>query len=69
MVLDHVRVRVFDDMAIVTFYQNETSRFGDQDSSGRYAFTDVWVKAKWSLAGRFLARHTCRTAVMHMASG
>jgi hypothetical protein len=44
MALDHVNVRVFEDMAIVTCYQSETSKFGDQDSSGRYAFTDVWVK-------------------------
>jgi hypothetical protein len=44
MALDNVKVRVFDDMAIVTCYQKETSTFGDQNSSGRYAFTDVWVK-------------------------
>ena len=44
MVLDTVKVRVIGDMAIVTFYQNETSKFGDENCSGRYAFTDVWVK-------------------------
>ena len=44
MVLDSVKVRVFGDMALVTFYQNEKSKFGDEDCSGRYAFTDVWVK-------------------------
>jgi hypothetical protein len=44
MVLDNVKVRVFGDTAVVTLYQNEHSKFGDEDSSGRYAFTDVWVK-------------------------
>lgn len=44
MTLDTVQVRVIGDMAIVTFYQNEQSRFGDENCSGRYAFTDIWVK-------------------------
>ena len=44
MVLDDVKVRVFGDVALVTFYQNEKSKFGNEDCSGRYAFTDVWVK-------------------------
>jgi len=44
MVLDNVKVRVYGDTALVTFYQNEKSKFGDEDRSGRYAFTDVWVK-------------------------
>ena len=44
MTLDNVKVRVYGDTALVTFYQNEKSKFGDEDRSGRYAFTDVWVK-------------------------
>ena len=44
MTLDHVKVRVFGDTALVTYYQNEKSKFGDEDCSGRYAFTDVWAK-------------------------
>ena len=44
MVLENVKVRVYGDTALVTFYQNEKSKFGDEDRSGRYAFTDVWVK-------------------------
>ena len=44
MTMEHVNVRVYGDMALVTFYQNENSHFGDENSSGRYAFTDVWVK-------------------------
>jgi hypothetical protein len=44
MALDNVKVRVYGDTALVTLYQNEKSKFGDEDRSGRYAFTDVWVK-------------------------
>ena len=44
MTLDHVKVRVFGDTALVTYYQNEKSKFGNEDCSGRYAFTDVWAK-------------------------
>jgi ketosteroid isomerase-like protein len=44
MELQNVDVRVFGDTALVTFYQNEKSRFENEDTSGRYAFTDVWVK-------------------------
>jgi hypothetical protein len=43
MKLDNLKVRVFDNMAIVTYYQNETSKLGEEDCSGRYFFTDVWV--------------------------
>jgi hypothetical protein len=31
------------DAAIVTYYQNEKSKYGDEDCSGRYVFTDIWV--------------------------
>jgi ketosteroid isomerase-like protein len=44
MALDHLKVRVLGDMALVTYYQSEKSRFGNEDCSGRYAFTDVWAK-------------------------
>jgi ketosteroid isomerase-like protein len=43
MKLRNLNVRVFGDMAIVTVYQNEKSKFGDEDCSGQYAFTDVWL--------------------------
>jgi hypothetical protein len=43
MKLDDVKVRILGDTAVVTYYQNELSTFGDEDCSGRYAFTDVWV--------------------------
>ena len=43
MKLDNVKVRIVGDAAIVTYYQNEKSKYGDEDCSGRYVFTDVWV--------------------------
>jgi len=44
MVLDNVKVRVYGDTAVVTFYQDEKSKFGDENRSGYYTFTDVWVR-------------------------
>jgi len=44
MTVDNLDVRIYGDMALVTFYQNEKSAFADEDSSGRYAFTDVWLR-------------------------
>jgi ketosteroid isomerase-like protein len=46
MELANLKVRilgVLGDTAIVTYYQNEKSKFGDEDCTGRYVFTDVWV--------------------------
>jgi ketosteroid isomerase-like protein len=46
MELDNLKVRILGtlgDTAIVTYYQNEKSKFGDEDCTGRYVFTDVWV--------------------------
>jgi hypothetical protein len=42
--LDNIKVRLFGDAAVVTMGQNEKSRHGNQDFSGHYLFTDVWVK-------------------------
>jgi ketosteroid isomerase-like protein len=44
MELENVGVRIFGDMALVTYYQNEESKFGEKDCAGRYTFTDVWAK-------------------------
>ena len=46
MQLDNIQVHILGalgDTAIVTYYQNEKSKFGDEDCTGRYVFTDVWV--------------------------
>jgi hypothetical protein len=44
MQLQNVSVSVLGEMALVKFYQNEKSKLGEENSGGRYAFTDVWVK-------------------------
>jgi ketosteroid isomerase-like protein len=43
MEMDNLKVRVFGDFAIATYYQNEKSNLGGEERSGRYIFTDVWV--------------------------
>lgn len=47
--LDNIKVRTFGDVAVVTLSQTEKSRYKGKDSSGRYLYTDVWVKrnGKW----------------------
>lgn len=42
--MEDVNVRVYGDTAVVTFDQNERSKHGDEDFSGHYLFTNVWVK-------------------------
>jgi ketosteroid isomerase-like protein len=41
--LDDVQIRVFGNTAIVDVDQTEKSRHGDDDFSGSYLFTNVWV--------------------------
>ena len=43
MKMDNLKVRIVGDVAIATYYQNEKSKFGNEDSTGRYIFTDVWL--------------------------
>ena len=38
-----MQVRVYGDTAIVDVDQTEKSRHGDDDFSGSYLFTNVWV--------------------------
>jgi ketosteroid isomerase-like protein len=42
--LEDVQVRLYGDTAIVDVDQTEQSRHGDDDFSGSYMFTNVWVK-------------------------
>ena len=42
--LGNIVVRVYGDAAVTTMDQTEKSRHGGQDFSGKYLFTDVWVK-------------------------
>ena len=49
--ISDVKVRVYGDAAVVTLTQDEKSQFRGKDSSGRYLFTDTWVKrnGKWQV--------------------
>jgi ketosteroid isomerase-like protein len=42
--LEGIKVNVFGDTAVVTLTQIEKSKYDNQDCSGRYGYTDVWVK-------------------------
>lgn len=44
LAMDDVQVRLYGNTAVVTFDQNERSRHGEEDFSGHYMFTNVWVK-------------------------
>jgi ketosteroid isomerase-like protein len=56
--LDNINVRVFGDVAVATMGQTEKSRHDNEDFSGRYLFTNVWVKTdgQW----RAVASHGSR---------
>jgi ketosteroid isomerase-like protein len=44
LTLDDVQVRIYGDTAVVDVDQTEKSRHGDEDFSGSYLFTNVWIK-------------------------
>jgi ketosteroid isomerase-like protein len=44
MSLDEITVNVFGDTAVAFTSQEEKSRYGNQDFSGHFHFTNVWVK-------------------------
>ena len=56
--LNDIEVRVFGNAAIATMSQNEKSRHEKEDFSGKYLFTNVWVKTggEW----RAVASHGSR---------
>ena len=39
-----MKVRIFGDTAVVTGSYKEKSTYKFKDTSGKYSFTDVWVK-------------------------
>ncbi len=61
--VDPVKVRVFGDTAVATGGDTEKSSYKGQDSSGRYAWTDVYVKrnGKWQA----VASQVTKTAMAH----
>ena len=56
--LNDIEVRAFGNTAIATMSQNEKSRHAKEDFSGKYLFTNVWVKTggEW----RAVASHGSR---------
>jgi ketosteroid isomerase-like protein len=56
--LNDIDVRVFGNTAIATMSQDEKSKHGDEDFSGKYLFTNVWIKTdgQW----RAVASHGSR---------
>jgi ketosteroid isomerase-like protein len=42
--LEDVKVNVFGDTAVVTLIQVEKSKYDNFDCSGRYGYSNVWVK-------------------------
>jgi hypothetical protein len=53
--LEGVKVKVFDDTAVVTLTQVEKSKYDNRDCSGRYGYTDVWVNrdGKWQAVSSY----------------
>ena len=46
--LEGIKVNVFGDTAVATFSQIEKSKYDNKDCSGRYGYTDVWLKKNGS---------------------
>jgi len=51
MDLDQVDVNVFGNTAVAFTSQTEISKYGDEDFSGHYHYTDVWIKknGRWQV--------------------
>lgn len=58
LTIDDINIRVYGDAAVVEIDQTEKSRHGDEDFSGSYLFTNVWVRqdGQW----RAVASHGSR---------
>ena len=57
---EDVRVRVFGDMAVVTGRSKMKGRYKDQDISGGYRYTDVYIKrqGRWQAVALQITRIT-----------
>ena len=53
--LEDVKVSVFGDTAVVTMIQVEKSKYDNLDCSGRYGYSDVWVKrdGRWQAVSSY----------------
>ena len=58
MSINGIKVRVFGDVAVVTYGQSEKSQFQGKDTSGRSLWTDIFVKrnGKWQIAANHGSR-------------
>jgi ketosteroid isomerase-like protein len=58
MSINGIKVRVFGDVAVVTYGQSEKSQFQGKDMSGRSLWTDIFVKrnGKWQIAANHGSR-------------
>jgi len=61
LALTDMKVRVYGDVAIVTFREHENSTKSNVDSSGDYLYTDVFVKRQ----GRWQAVNSQGTPLTH----
>ena len=66
MDLDQIDVNVFGNTAVAFTSQNEVSTYGNQDFSGHYHYTDVWVKrnGRWQV----VASHGSKLMKVHRTS-
>jgi hypothetical protein len=63
MELDEISVNVFGNTAVAFTSQEEVSSYGNEDLSGHYHYTDVWIKrgGRWQVVAshgsRYLTGH------------
>jgi ketosteroid isomerase-like protein len=53
--LEDVKVNIFGDTAVVSLIQVEKSKYDNFDCSGRYGYSDVWVKrnGRWQAVSSY----------------
>jgi ketosteroid isomerase-like protein len=53
--LEGIKAKVFGDTAVVTLTQVEKSKYENTDCSGRYGYSDVWMKrdGRWQAVSSY----------------
>jgi ketosteroid isomerase-like protein len=53
--LEGIKVKVFGDTAVVSLTQVEKSKYDSTDCSGRYGYSDVWMKrdGRWQAVSSY----------------
>jgi ketosteroid isomerase-like protein len=53
--LEGIKAKVFGDTAVVTLTQVEKSKYDNKDGSGRYGYSDVWMKrdGRWQAVSSY----------------